>query len=392
MKKTIIHSAVLLLCTFMSQGASASTVGWTQKANFGSHGRHRGTGIAIGNKGYLGLGHYNGAGPNIVMKDWWEFDPATNSWTQRADYTGNNGNGNYACLSWGMDQYGYVGGGQAGSDDNLYRYDPTMNSWTPMGLMPNSYANREGFVINNKGYAVSGNTLREYDPGTNSWATKNSMPFSVWSWNSTFVVDGKGYVKSNSSLWEYKPLLDQWVVRATFPGLATAGGASFAQSNKGYFVCGYSGSLSMVQRELWEFNPALNSWTQLPDFPGSARRFSSAFTINNRSYMGIGTNGTNFNDFWEFNADLVSAGITSLEHEVQFSYGPNPSVDVINFSSEELAEYSIQIYTMTGQLITTLESVNAQCQLSRNGLPSGTYLFEVMQDNNSLLTKRFIFN
>lgn len=392
MKKTIIRTTLVLLCSLFAQEVSASIYGWTQKANFGSNGRHRGTGIAVGNRGYMGLGHYNGAGPNIVLKDWWEFDPATNAWTQRADYIGNNGNGNYAALAFGMDDYAYIGGGQVGFDNNMYRYDPVLNEWTLMGNMPTSYQNNEGFVINNKGYALSGSSLNEYDPQTNSWTLKNSMPFSIWTWNSTFVIDGKGYVKSGNSLWEYKPLLDQWVSRAPFPGLTSAGAASFAQSNKGYIICGYSGGLSQVQREMWEFDPALNVWTHLPDFPGNARRFCSAFTINNRSYFGIGTNGTNFNDFWEFNAGLVWAGINSIENEVQFSYGPNPAVDVIHFSSEELNDYNIRIYTMTGELITTLESINSKCELNRNGLPSGTYLFEVLQDNKSLLTKRFILN
>lgn len=392
MKKTLLYSTLFLLCSFFVKDVSASVYGWTQKSSFGSHGRHRGIGMSIGNKGYMGLGHYNGAGPNIVMKDWWQFDPATNSWTQRADYIGNNGNGNYACMTFGMDEYGYIGGGAVGTDSNLYRYDPTTNVWTLMGPMPMMYVNREGFVINNKGYAVSGNSLDEYDPSTNSWTPKNTMPFTVWSWNSTFVVDGKGYVKSNASLWEYKPLNDQWVSRASFPGLASGGGSGFAQYDKGYFVCGYDGSLSLVQSELWEFNPALNSWTQLPDFPGSARRFCSAFSINDRSYFGIGTNGTNFNDFWEFNSNLIYADINSLENDIQLTYGPNPAVDLVRFSSEKLTDYSIRIYTMSGQLITTLEAVNSECELHRNGLPSGTYLFEVMHDGQSLLTKRFIFN
>jgi N-acetylneuraminic acid mutarotase len=392
MKKTLFYSIVFLCCALVTQDASASIFGWTQKANFGTNGRHRGIGLAIGNKGYMGLGHYNGAGPNIVLSDWWEFDPATNSWTQRADYVGNNGNGNYACMAFGMDEFGYIGGGQVGSDDNLYRFDPITNSWSDMGSMPVDYANREGFVVNNKGYAAIGTSLNEYDPSTNLWTPKNQLPFSVWTWNSTFVIDGKGYVKSNSSLWEYKPLSDQWVSRASFPGLASAGGASFSQSNKGYIVCGYDGSLSLIQSELWEFDPATNAWTQLPDFPGSSRRFCSAFTVNNRSYLGIGTSGTNYNDFWEFNANLVTAGINSLENDIQFSYGPNPSTDLVRFSSQELTEYTIRVYTMTGQLITTIESVNAQCELHRNGLPSGTYLFEVMQDTKPLITKRLIFN
>jgi len=391
MKKAVIHSVSIILALLLSQDVMASISGWTQKANFGAEGRHRATGISIGNKGYMGLGHYNGAGPNIVKKDWWQYDPATNSWTQKADYIGNNGNGNYACIAFGMDEYGYIGGGQVGSDANLYRYDPVLNEWTLMGLMPMQYVNREGFVINNKGYAASGTDFHEYDPATNTWTPKNPTPFSVWSWNSTFVIDGKGYIKADAALWEYKPLTDQWVSRAPFPGLASGGGASFSQNNKGYFVCGYDGAFSQVQRELWEFDPALNQWTQLPDFPGSKRRFCTAFSINGRSYFGIGTSGTNYNDIWEFNASQVYAGIQS-EDEIQFSFGPNPSADVIRFSSTELNKYSVRILNPSGQVITTLNSENAKCELHRNGLPAGTYLFEVIHDNKTLLTKRFIYN
>lgn len=392
MKKTHVHLLTFLLCAFLAYDATASLSGWTQKANFGAVGRHRATGIAIGTKGYMGLGHYNGAGPNIVKKDWWEFDPATNSWTQRADYIGNNGNGNYACIAFGMDEYGYVGGGQVGTDLNLYRYDPVNNQWTLMGPMPTQYLNREGFVINNKAYAMSGSTLSEYNPATNSWSTKNPMPFSVWSWNAAFTIDGKGYVKSNLSMWEYKPLIDEWVSRTSFPGLADAGGASFTQNNKGYFICGYDGGFSQVQSEFWEFDPATNAWTQLPDFPGSARRFCSAFTINNRSYFGIGTNGTNFNDFWEFNASQVYASVDQFENDIEFSFGPNPSSDWIRFTSEKLHDYSIEIFSLQGQQIAHVEATNGECLFSKNELPAGTYVFRVMETNQIRYTNRFILN
>ena len=59
---------------------------WVQKADFGGPGRHRATGISIANKGYMGLGHVNGTGIDINYKDWWQFDPASNSWTQKANF------------------------------------------------------------------------------------------------------------------------------------------------------------------------------------------------------------------------------------------------------------------------------------------------------------------
>ena len=50
----------------------------------------------------------------IVMSDWWEYDPATNSWSQKADYIGNNGNGNYGVIKMTIGNFGYLAGGTLG--------------------------------------------------------------------------------------------------------------------------------------------------------------------------------------------------------------------------------------------------------------------------------------
>lgn len=57
-----------------------------KKADYGSFGRHRAIGIGVGNRVYAGTGHLNGTGVDTWYADWWEYDPATNAWTQKADY------------------------------------------------------------------------------------------------------------------------------------------------------------------------------------------------------------------------------------------------------------------------------------------------------------------
>jgi N-acetylneuraminic acid mutarotase len=121
----ILSISTFALALLSVNDVSAAISGWTQKADFGSHGRHRGVGIAIGNKGYMGMGHYNGAGPNIVLKDWWEYDPANGTWTQKTDYIGNGGNGTYAPLTFGMDNLGFIGGGQVATSNDFFKYDPS---------------------------------------------------------------------------------------------------------------------------------------------------------------------------------------------------------------------------------------------------------------------------
>lgn len=383
----IIQFILFVVALFISDW-SFSASSWIQRADFGTIGRHRGMGIAIGNKGYIGLGHYNGAGPNIILKDWWQYDPSTNSWTQKADYIGNNGNGNYAVLSFGMEKFGYVGGGQVASNSDFFQYDPVTNSWTQVANMPTIAMNTEGFTIGTKGYYMSGNTVYEYDSQTDSWSTKNSAPFSISIWPATFTIDGKGYVKTSSGFWEYKPELDQWIARAAFPGLATGGSVGFHQSNKGYIIAGYSGSLGNVNSETWEFNPATNTWLAQTEFYGSSRRFSSGFTIGNKAYIGTGTNGTNFNDFWEFDA---IAGLTEMFDINQFKCFPNPATEFVNFRSENLSEFEIQLFDFNGKLIESKRTQNNAVRIERNNLPSGSYIYHVLSEGNTVHTNKIIF-
>ena len=76
---------LILVNLFILIGFLSYAETWTQKASFGGSARHRTTAFAIGNKGYLGLGHINSV-TNILYDDFWEYDPASNSWTQIANY------------------------------------------------------------------------------------------------------------------------------------------------------------------------------------------------------------------------------------------------------------------------------------------------------------------
>ena len=369
--------------------ASDTSASWVKRADFGSHGRHRGTAFSVANKGYMGLGHYNGAGPNIVLNDWWEYDPATNSWTQKADYIGNNGNGNYGVLAFSTDDYGYIGGGQQGGDNRLYRYDPSTNIWTPMANTPTTPMNTEGFVVGDKGYYMSGSSLFEYDFANDTWSTKNPAPFSTTTWNTGFGIGEKGYIKAGSSLWEYKPSIDAWTHRAYFPGFATGASVALVHDTKAYVVCGYGTWLSDVYREVWEYDPFQNEWTQLGDFPGTARRFSSGLTIGERAFFGIGTNGTNFNDFWEFDP---WASVDKLFDQSTLSVSPNPATDVINFKLDGVSSFELDIFDMTGKTIHSASTTTGEIQFLKGLNTKGTYLYHLKIDGAIVHTDKFIFN
>ncbi|MCH2224569.1 MAG: T9SS type A sorting domain-containing protein [Crocinitomicaceae bacterium] len=364
--------------------------GWMQRATFGSNGRHRCNSFSIGNKGYMGVGHYNGSGFNYVLADWWEYDPATNSWTQKADYPGNNGNGNYDMVALGIGEYGYLGGGTQGFSGDFYRFDPASNTWEQKATMIDHGSGFSGFSVLGKGYYIEGDVLYEYDPTLDTWTIKNALPFSLGAWKPSFSIEDKGYVLTNNGFYEYKPAQDAWTPRAAFPGLSSGGSVGLSQNGKGYIVAGYEGWLSTVVSEVFEYDPTTNQWTIAAEFPGNSRRFSAGFTINDRSYFGLGTNGTNFNDFWEFSVNSVAE--TTENKDIQFTCYPNPSTDKIEISSGGTQPFEVVIFDYFGRKVDQIRSINKIVTFRKNDLSNGTYYYQVILGNKTQEITPFIFN
>jgi N-acetylneuraminic acid mutarotase len=378
---------LLFITSVLSFSAYCNYAGWTQKANFPNIARHRAASFSIGNKGYVGIGHTNGTGFNVVYNDWWEFDPATNSWTQKADYP----TGSYGVSTFVIGNKGYMGGGNVGGG-NFYEYKPITNKWAPIPNPPTLPDDETAFVINDKGYVLDDFNLYEFDPSNNSWTTKNQIPANGWQ-TSSFVIDNKGYLKVNNNLYEYKPLLDSWIQRANFPGQATSGSGAFALNNKGYIVCGYNGSLAAVVSEVWSFDPSSNTWTQETDFPGTSRRFCTSFSIGNKGYFGLGTNGTNFSDFWEYNPEIEFLTINENQAVKILPY-PNPTTNLITFDLSNLDlnnRLIFNVYNTKGQMIYQTNINQTIITLNKTDFKVGNYIYTVSTPNQIKSKGTFIF-
>jgi len=364
---------------------------WSRKADFGSFGRHRGVAIGLGNRVYAGTGHLNGDGSDEWYAEWWAYDPATNSWAQKADYIGNNSNGDQDLTAIAIDGKAYVGMGQW-SNATHFCYDPTTNIWTQLSNAPGDwFTNTDPFVIDGKGYYPSylsaTDSLYMYDPAFDSWSVVCAMPSNVGHRNGTFVVDGKGYYKIGFSFYEFDPSISAWTAKANFPGTAPNNNIGLSQNGYGYYIGGYLGWGDMYP-EVWRYNPSLDLWEELPDYPFAKRRWAVKAKIGDRCYMGLGTNGTNFGDFWEFD-QFASAEEFSIE---QFKAYPSPAIDYINFKSEVLQHFEIVMYDMTGQQVGRAATENGEMKFNRNGLPSGTYLYQVVRHGNVLHSDKVVFN
>ncbi len=107
---------------------------WLQKASLPNK-REEAFSFAIGNKAYVGGGNGFMLGPNnttIAYSDLWEYNSTTNSWVQKAsipDLLGRN-----MSVGAAMNNKGYVGMGcdanQTMNRQSFWEYDPASNTWT----------------------------------------------------------------------------------------------------------------------------------------------------------------------------------------------------------------------------------------------------------------------
>ncbi len=375
---------VLLLCLALAPQLVAQF--WIQKSSLGGAGRHRATGCATSHRGYMGLGHVNGTGQDISFKDWWEYDPASDTWTQRADFPVST----HGAVSFVVDNCPVVGGGSALSTQ-FYKFDPTQNNWTPIAncILPNP-GDSQGFAVNNRGFVYQANQLAKYNPNTDSWSLCANAPMSFGQWTCSFVIEGSAFIKGGTQLWEYKPLHDQWLQRASFPGVSTGGSSGFAIQQRGYVTSGYVGGLSVVTEQVWSFHPATNTWNQEIDFPGSKRRFIVAFAIHDRGYMGTGTNGINFNDFWQFNPTDYTIGLA--QNDVVIKAYPNPVVDElqIQYLGLHTDQIEVSIFDLNGKLLLKDELRYFKQLIDVSLLNSGTYILKISQGKQLIHQEKLI--
>ncbi|MEJ1237130.1 kelch repeat-containing protein [Chryseolinea sp. T2] len=197
---------------------------YTQKAEFPGDARLYGIGFALNGKGYFGAGT-KGSGTANILKDFWAYDPSTNTWAQKADIGTVGRSYGFSFTTGGK---GYVGGGYlsttgtAGKD--FYEYDPSSDVWTQKADYPNVSSTSEGVGYNNKGYVLeSGSpaTVYEYDPSGNTWTAVVKFPVPSFRFN-TFVAMGNrlfAHIFTNNSpdksmLWEFEVANKRWIERA----------------------------------------------------------------------------------------------------------------------------------------------------------------------------------
>jgi N-acetylneuraminic acid mutarotase len=287
---------------------------WIQRSYLGWS-RAYAVGFSIGNKGYIGTG-YVGSYP-YYYRDFWEYDPSTDTWTKKANF---GGVARSDAVGFSIGNKGYIGTGCALPNyfKDFWEYDPSTNTWTQKAdFGGTARAGAVGFSIGNKGYVGTGwgdyghfRDFWEYDPSTNSWTQKADFGGVARAYAVGFSIGNKGYIGTGSvypnyfkDFWEYDPSTNSWTQKADFGGTARAYAVGLSISNKGYIGTGYGGSNYL--RDFWEYDPSTNTWTRIADIYGE-RAGAVGFSIGDRIYVGTGRDSYGFlSDFWEFLPSIV---------------------------------------------------------------------------------------
>lgn len=363
---------------------------WTQKASLPGVPRFRAVGFSIGDKGYIALGEYANK-----LKDLWEYDPTTDTWTRKADFAGDARRGAFAFT---IGNKAYVGGGDAGTSHlpnykyDFWEYDPALDKWTAKANFGGGYRyGAVAFSIAGKGYVAMGdgytsrkNDLWEYDPLTDVWTQKTSCPCGIRMDAAGFVISNNFYVglgvgagRYYYDFWEYNPSFDTWTPRAKFPDDAREGAIGFSIRNIGYLGIGLDSSNVNFgyNDDFWEYIPSTDSWSQISNFGGGLRRDAVTFSIGDTNYVGTGQFSTPEKDLWMY-FDLSNKIDNKNLEKTQSTYvAPNPFSDFTYINLPEGENINIHIYNILGAQVREIWNVSSgREKIYRENLSDGIYI------------------
>lgn len=396
----------LILFSLVSVGAwSQNSNSWLKLNDFGGGKREQAVAVSIGNYGYIGTGIDTA---ETVLKDWWQYDPATDSWSQKADLPGV---GRRNAMAFATSTKAYVGMGIDNDEAQMatkladfYEYDPNLNSWTAKANFPGGGGGGvyygTGFSLDNKGYICCGkvgpsayiNELWEYKPSIDQWAIRAPFPggnryniTSVAMNSIAYVGLGTNQDSYTNDWWKYNPGTNQWTQETDFIGGDRGGACAFALNGHVYVTLGTNGG---YKEDLFVYNTSTKNWYPRAYYGGSARKQAVAFTINGSAYVGTGSgsSGKKASMYQYFPAQIL--GIE--ENEVQVSLFPNPSYGQFAIQSDQEI-YGLEIYNQQGVLVRKYAK-DLIAATTNFELPAGIYLVNIYFESGQFSNQKIIIN
>ena len=374
MKKHTYCLLTMILAVLWGGRLSYASFAWTKMADFAPGEREFCFAFAIGDFGYAGTGRSQG----VDYDDIWKYDPATDSWSQVANYPGS---GRYGLASFSIGNFGYAGTGWSGAGGggsqyrDFWKYDPSSNTWSPVADFGGSgrYSSLS-FAIGNKGYMGTGYTglqqdWWEYDPVMDNWTQKANYPHTVQA-AAGFAIGNKGYVgtgytgpTSYNDFYEYDPTNDVWTPKSSVPGLLRRGAVGFSVNSYGYLGMGYNDTTYLT--DFHRYDPVNDQWEEVASIGGVPRYGAFAFSLNGFGYVGTGSYGgiisvIPVSDFYRI-SDCDGTTLGLVQHNIENIYGFmritsqfNKGI-VLDYDYKDEKNVVFFLYDALGHLVTSAE-------------------------------------
>jgi len=259
---------------------------------------------------YVGLGW-----TSSCLNDWWGWDPCSGTWTNLG--TSPLGSGGLSFI-FAIGPYIYVGGGGypcGGPRSDFYQYDPATNTWTRKADLPVPLHGAAGASDGTYGYIACGqtsggaytNTLYQYDPSTDSWTALSTVPGGVGRWtpfmayyqDKLYIGGGQSSSGCRNDFYAYDIATNTWTTLPNHPNTlhdtwATAYNGKIYETGEHLFCTGYT-------NQYYYYNIASNAWSPMPVFPGGDRNNLQLVELNGVLYGGWGqAYFTYYRDWWAF--------------------------------------------------------------------------------------------
>lgn len=311
-----------------------SSNSWTQKSNLPLAIRVPGA-FAINGKGYYTGGIIQSG---AIVNNTYEYDPLANSWTIKASMPGVP---RYGGASFSINGKGYYGIGNGGSATgpyykDFYEYDPVADSWTQKASFPGTERyGTMGKSLNGKGYAGLGanealgiffNDFYEYNPVTDTWTAKSSLPGANRTYSAGFVINNKIYLGTGTNptstfddFFEYNPVSNSWITVQNFPGGLRVVATAFSIGSIGYFGTGINGS--NYYNDFYEYSPDITN-APIIALSSSDTSFCEKQCIN---FTDLSTNNPTS---WKWFFPGADSSTSSLQNPTNICYKNYGSYDV----------------------------------------------------------------
>lgn len=428
---------------------------WTQKADFGGSARTEAVGFSLGSKGFIGTGE---AGYHAYKNDFWEYDPAANTWSQKADF---GGSARSEAVGFSIGNNGYIGtGSNYEGGDNYYKdfweYDPAANTWTQQTNFGGSARTEAvGFSIGNKGYigtgrkdygpseSISTRSFWEYDPDANMWTKKAAFGGDERSSATGFSIGNKGYIGTGynddfwfgplihyGDFWEYDPDTDTWTRKADLGGVARYHATGFSIGNKGYIGTGYNWG---YKNDFWGYTPDSSScsvpadlavtnitsssatlkwytagvaegykvrykvsgtseWTHHKITTGKSRQLNNlssntSYTWQVKTYCSVNPGvSSDWSAKEEFTTESLRLG-DEFVGQISFQIYPNPASHKIVITFQSNAKGELQILNLVGQIVFSKEINSTTEEIDVSKFQNGIYLITVATSIHKIESK-----